>query len=159
MPRCFIAPHQRQTAAKRLVLCFGCVCLSFIAIVRFGLLPRLQAAQNILPHRQVSTAPAKSPPELVASYGKLPLVIGANQGPVSGPAKSLLRCGGDAMFLVSDDAVVEDFIHDENCRDIRHSNKNSYIPATTSVTLKRGQENLAAIGMPAMSHAGAATPF
>jgi hypothetical protein len=39
--------------------------------------------------------------------------------------------------------VVEGFIHDEICRDIPHSNKNSYIPATASVTLKRGQEILA----------------
>jgi hypothetical protein len=38
--------------------------------------------------------------------------------------------------------VVEDFIHDEICRDIPRSNKNSYIPATTSVTLKRAQEIL-----------------
>ena len=39
--------------------------------------------------------------------------------------------------------VVEGFIHDEICYDIPHSKKNSYIPATTSVTLKRGQEILA----------------
>ena len=38
--------------------------------------------------------------------------------------------------------VVEGFIHDEICYDIPHSKKNSYIPATTSVTLKRGQEIL-----------------
>ena len=39
--------------------------------------------------------------------------------------------------------IVEGFVHDEICRDIPRSNKNSYIPATTSVTLKRGQEILA----------------
>ena len=39
--------------------------------------------------------------------------------------------------------VVEGFIHDEICYDVPHSKKNSYIPATTSVTLKRGQEILA----------------
>ena len=39
--------------------------------------------------------------------------------------------------------VVESFIHDEICYDIPHSKRNSYIPATTSVTLKRGQEILA----------------
>ena len=39
--------------------------------------------------------------------------------------------------------VVEGFIHDEICYDIPRSKKNSYIPATTSVTLKRGQEILA----------------
>jgi hypothetical protein len=39
--------------------------------------------------------------------------------------------------------VVEGFIHDEICYDIPHSKKNPYIPATTSITLKRGQEILA----------------
>ncbi len=39
--------------------------------------------------------------------------------------------------------VVEAFIHDEICHDIPNSKKNSYVPATTSVTLKRGQEILA----------------
>ena len=39
--------------------------------------------------------------------------------------------------------VVEGFIHDEICYGIPNSKKNSYIPATASVTLKRGQEILA----------------
>jgi hypothetical protein len=39
--------------------------------------------------------------------------------------------------------VVEGFIHDEICYDIPNSKKHSYIPATASVTLKRGQEILA----------------
>jgi hypothetical protein len=39
--------------------------------------------------------------------------------------------------------VVETFIHDEICFDIPHSKRSSYVPATTSVTLKRGQEILA----------------
>ena len=39
--------------------------------------------------------------------------------------------------------VVEAFIHDEICYDIPGSKKNSYIPATTSIMLRRGQEILA----------------
>jgi hypothetical protein len=39
--------------------------------------------------------------------------------------------------------VVEGFIHDEICYDIPNSKRNSHIPATTSITLKRGQEILA----------------
>jgi hypothetical protein len=39
--------------------------------------------------------------------------------------------------------VVKGFIHDEICYGIPNSKKNSYIPATTSVTLKRGREILA----------------
>ena len=38
--------------------------------------------------------------------------------------------------------VVEAFIHDEICYGIPNSKRNSYVPATTSVTLKRGQEIL-----------------
>ena len=39
--------------------------------------------------------------------------------------------------------VVEGFIHDEICYDIPGARKNSYIPATTSITLRQGQEILA----------------
>lgn len=39
--------------------------------------------------------------------------------------------------------VVEGFVHDEICYDIPRSRRNSYIPATTSITLKRGQQILA----------------
>ena len=39
--------------------------------------------------------------------------------------------------------VVEAFIHDEICYDIPNSKKTSYIQATTSITLKRGQQILA----------------
>jgi hypothetical protein len=52
------------------------------------------------------------------------------------------RVGGVIMGAHQKD-VVEGFIHDEICHDIHNSKKNSYIPATTSVTLKRGQEILA----------------
>jgi len=38
--------------------------------------------------------------------------------------------------------VVEAFIHDEICHGIPNSKRNSYVPATTSVTLRRGQEIL-----------------
>jgi hypothetical protein len=39
--------------------------------------------------------------------------------------------------------VVEAFIHDEICYGIPNSKKTSAMPATTSITLKRGQEILA----------------
>ena len=38
--------------------------------------------------------------------------------------------------------VVEGFIHDEICYDNPHSKKTSHVPATTPVTLRRGQEIL-----------------
>jgi len=38
--------------------------------------------------------------------------------------------------------VVEAFVHDEICYRIPNSKKSSYVPATTSVTLRRGQEIL-----------------
>lgn len=52
------------------------------------------------------------------------------------------RVGGTIMGAHQKD-VVEGFIHDEICYGIPYSKKNSYIPATTSITLKRGQEILA----------------
>jgi hypothetical protein len=52
------------------------------------------------------------------------------------------RVGGTIMGAHQKD-VVEGFMHDEICYDIPNSKKASYIPATTSVTLKRGQEILA----------------
>ena len=39
--------------------------------------------------------------------------------------------------------VVEAFIHGEICYDIPGARKNSYVAATTSMTLRRGQEILA----------------
>ena len=39
--------------------------------------------------------------------------------------------------------VVEAFVHDETLYGIPGSKRNSYIPATTSITLRRGQEILA----------------
>jgi hypothetical protein len=38
--------------------------------------------------------------------------------------------------------IVEGFIHDEICFDIPNSKKNSHVPATTSITLRRGQKIL-----------------
>jgi hypothetical protein len=52
------------------------------------------------------------------------------------------RVGGVIMGARQKD-VVEGFIHDEVCYGIPYSKKNSYIPATTSITLRRGQEILA----------------
>jgi hypothetical protein len=52
------------------------------------------------------------------------------------------RVAGTIMGARQKD-VVEGFIHDEVCYDIPGSRKNSYIPATTSITLRRGQEILA----------------
>jgi hypothetical protein len=52
------------------------------------------------------------------------------------------RVGGTIMGAHQKD-VVEAFVHDEVCYGIPGSKKNSYIPATTSVTLRRGQEILA----------------
>jgi hypothetical protein len=50
--------------------------------------------------------------------------------------------GGTIMGARQKD-IVEAFIHDEICHDIPSSKKSSYVPATVSVTLKRGQEILA----------------
>jgi hypothetical protein len=52
------------------------------------------------------------------------------------------RVGGTIMGARQKD-VVEGFVHGEICYDIPGARKNSYIPATTSVTLRRGQEMLA----------------
>jgi hypothetical protein len=49
---------------------------------------------------------------------------------------------GDVIMGARQKDVVEAFIHDEICYDIPNSKKSSYVPATTSVTLKRGQEIL-----------------
>ena len=52
------------------------------------------------------------------------------------------RVGGTIMGAHQKD-TVEAFVHDEVCYDIPGARKNSYIPATTSITLKRGREILA----------------
>jgi hypothetical protein len=97
---------QWQTATKRIVVCCGCVGLSFLAIVGFGLLQRMQAAENTLPARQVSTASTKIQPKLVASYGKLPLSFEANQGQAPVPVKFLSHGRGYTVYLTADEAVL-----------------------------------------------------
>jgi hypothetical protein len=52
------------------------------------------------------------------------------------------RVAGTIMGARQKD-IVEGYVHDEICKDIPGSKKNSYIPVTTSITLKRGQEILA----------------
>jgi hypothetical protein len=52
------------------------------------------------------------------------------------------RAGGTIMGARQKD-VVEGFVHDEICYGIPYSKKSSYIPAMTSITLRRGQEILA----------------
>ena len=52
------------------------------------------------------------------------------------------RVSGSVMGARQKD-VVEEFVHDEICRDVPQSKITSNIPATTSITLKRGQEILA----------------
>jgi hypothetical protein len=89
-----------------MVVCFGFVCLSFLAIVVLGLLPKIQAAENILPNPQVLAAATKVQPQVVASYGKLPLSFEANQGQVSGSAQFLSRGLGYTLFLTGDEAVL-----------------------------------------------------
>jgi hypothetical protein len=100
------ATNQRQTATKRIVHCWGFVGLSFLAIVCFGLLQRMQAAENTFPDHQVFAASTNIQPKLVASYGKLPLSFEANQGQVRGPVKFLSRGRGYALFLSGDEAVL-----------------------------------------------------
>jgi hypothetical protein len=52
------------------------------------------------------------------------------------------QVGGTVMGARQKD-IVEAFVHDEICFDIPNSKQNSYIPPTTSITLKRGQDILA----------------
>src|ERR1035441_1188906 len=106
MPRSFSATNERRTATKRIVFCCGCVVLSLLANVWFGLLPRIQAADSILPDRQVTTAPTKIQPKLVASHGQLRLSFKANHGQAHGPVRFLTRGPGSTLFLTGDEALL-----------------------------------------------------
>ena len=97
---------QSKTATKRIVLCSGFVCLLFLAILGFGLLRRIQAADNTFPNYQTSAALVKTQPKLVASYGKLPLSFEANQGQTDSRVRFLARGGGYTIFLTNDEAVL-----------------------------------------------------
>ena len=92
-----------HSAVIHLVICCGFVGLSLFAIV---CLPKIQAAENVLPNDKVSAAPPKTQLELVANYGKLPLSFEANQGQVSGSVQFLSRGVGYTLFLTGDEAVL-----------------------------------------------------
>ena len=106
MPTRLSVPNQRKTVTKGIVLCCRFASLSFVAIVWFGLLQRIQAAENIHPGRQVSAAPTKIQPKLVASYGKLPLSFEANQGQTDARVRFLARGDGYTIFLTDDEAIL-----------------------------------------------------
>jgi hypothetical protein len=72
----------------------------------FGLFQKIQAAENTLPKHQVSAAPTKTQPQLVASYGKLPLSFEANQGQTDARVRFLARGSGYTIFLTDDEAVL-----------------------------------------------------
>ena len=97
---------QPQTATNRSVLCCGCAGLSFVAMVWFGLLQRTQASENSHPDHQVSATTAKTRPQLVASYYKLPLSFEANKGQTDARVHFLARGGGYTIFLAGDEAVL-----------------------------------------------------
>ncbi|MGD1104528.1 MAG: protease pro-enzyme activation domain-containing protein, partial [Terriglobia bacterium] len=105
LPRLRVS-SRRQTATRRMVVCGGCVGLSFLAIVGFGLLPRIQASENILPDRQVHAAPTRIQPKLVASCGKLPLSFEANQGQTDARVRFPAPGGGYTNFVTDDEAVL-----------------------------------------------------
>ncbi len=97
---------QSETATESIVFCSGFVCLSFLAIIGFGLLQKVQAAENTLPPHQVQATPTKLQPKLVANYGKLPLSFEANQGQTDARVRFLARGGGYTIFLTADAAVL-----------------------------------------------------
>jgi hypothetical protein len=99
VPRCFIASNQRQTATKSPALCCRSVVPSLFAVGLSGLLPKIQAAENILANRQVSTPPTKTQPKVLASCAKLSLCFEAIQGQVSGVVKLLARGRRYPLFL------------------------------------------------------------
>ncbi|MGD1104782.1 MAG: hypothetical protein ABSA59_22280, partial [Terriglobia bacterium] len=133
------ASKQRQTAINRVVFCCGCAGFSFVAIVWFGLLQKIQAAENTLPRRLVAAAPTKVQPKLVARYGKLPLSFEANRGQTDSRVRFLARGGGYTIFLTADEAVLA-------------LQKSSVVSGQSSVS--------AGVGPPFRSaHAGVAPPF
>jgi len=75
-------------------------------MVWFGLLQRTQASENSHPDHQVSATTAKTRPQLVASYYKLPLSFEANKGQTDARVHFLARGGGYTIFLAGDEAVL-----------------------------------------------------
>jgi hypothetical protein len=76
----------------------GCMALTFIACVLLSILPAAaqQMARTDLPMR----------PQVVESYGKLPLNFEVNQGQTDPRVKFLSRGSGYSLFLTSDSAVL-----------------------------------------------------
>lgn len=96
-----------QTDAKRIGLFCGYVGLSYLAIVGFGLLQRIQAVESVPPDRQVSAAPLGIMPNVFTRYANLPLSFEANRGQPDGRGKFLSPGSGYALFLTRDEAVLQ----------------------------------------------------
>ena len=106
MLRPLSATMQWKTAIKRVVVCSGLVGFTFVALAGLGLFPRMQAAGNNIPERQLPAAPSKTKPQVVASYAKLPLSFEVNQGQTDDQVRFLARGTGYTIFLTGDEAVL-----------------------------------------------------
>jgi hypothetical protein len=96
-----------------MVLCCGLVGLSFLAIVGFGLLQRIQAAENTLLERQVSSAPTKIQPKLppmlpvqTAQLDRGPAFI-ENRGQFNEKARYQVRIGGKTLWVTKEGIVFD----------------------------------------------------
>jgi hypothetical protein len=94
VPRCFIATNPRQTATKSTVLCCKSVVPSLLAVGWSGLLPKIQAVENILPDCHVSTPPTKTQPNVRRELRQAASQFYANQVPVNDVVKFLSRGRG-----------------------------------------------------------------
>ena len=106
MPTRLTIINRRQSEAKLIVLCCGCVCLYLLATVGTGLFQKTGATAKTPPDSLVSAAPIKTHAKLAASYGKLPLSFEANQGQADARVRFLARGDGCTIFLTDNEAVL-----------------------------------------------------
>ncbi len=92
-----------HTATSRMVIYWACVSVVFLGSLWFSFHEGWKAGNDI------SAKPAMSGAEsqIVASFGKLPLSFEANQGQTDGRVKFLSHGHGYAVFLTSNEAVLE----------------------------------------------------
>ncbi len=97
---------QSQTAIKRFVFCCGGSGPPFLAVVCFGVFPRIQAPESVLPNHQIPAALAKAQPQFLASFVKRPFSFETTRDQTDARVRFPARGGGFPIFLNDGEATL-----------------------------------------------------
>jgi len=95
-----------ETTTNRIVICTGCVAVSFLTVFFFSFHKGQAARKSIFPAGASSAIVAQTKPKLTVSYGKLALSFELNQGQTDPHVKFVSHGRGYTLLLATDETVL-----------------------------------------------------